>query len=227
MNFHHEKTRFNSRAAGRHYYDVNVSLIFSPARIPTALCTWFCIVFWLGSVRHGHDTSLCVSVRHNSRDLIRGGRIRSVPLSLASRSRCVPRYRRQLFPLRCHATTHSRSTLLLYSLCTPCAWARVCLSKLHCCRLGSLCIVRDFWIPLFEVRLYNVIDNDDIKGTVPTFIQLVYEWDALQVFGIIPMLTYESKEEGYCRGGFTNVKSFLGTSGWTSLPKHHRAVQRE
>lgn len=121
-----KKTRFNSRAAGRHYYDVNVSLIFSPARIPAALCTWFCIVFWLGSARHGHDTFLCVSVRHNSRDLIRGGRIRSVPLSLASRSRCVPRYRRQLFPLRCHATTHSRSTLLccllsLYPLClSPC-----------------------------------------------------------------------------------------------------------
>lgn len=119
MNFHHEKTRFNSRAAGRHYYDVNVSLIFSPARIPAALCTWFCIVFWLGSARHGHDTSLCVSVRHNSRDLIRGGRIRSVPLSLASRSRCVPRYRRQLFPLRCHATTHSRSTLFVPPVLEP------------------------------------------------------------------------------------------------------------
>lgn len=32
--------------------------------------------------------------------------------------------------------------------------------------VGSLGIVRYFWILLFEVRLYNVIDNDDIKGTV-------------------------------------------------------------
>lgn len=31
--------------------------------------------------------------------------------------------------------------------------------------VGSLGIVRYFWILLFEFRLYNVIDNDDIKGT--------------------------------------------------------------
>lgn len=166
MIFHHEKTRFSSRATGGHYYDVNVSLIFSPARMPAALCTWFCIVFRLGSARHGHDTSLCVSVRHNSRDLIRGGRIRSVPLSLASRSRCVPRYPRQLFPLRCLATTHS--------LCTPCAWARVCLSKLHCCRLSRYCAI------FLNSSLWGSVMQRDWQrrhqgyGRLPTFIQRVY-----------------------------------------------------
>lgn len=37
MIFHHEKTRFSSRATGGHYYDVNVSLIFSPATMTAAV----------------------------------------------------------------------------------------------------------------------------------------------------------------------------------------------
>lgn len=124
--------------------------------MPAALCTWFCIVFRLGSARHGHDTSLCVSVRHNSRDLIRGGRIRSVPLSLASRSRCVPRY-----PVSCSLSAASAlRTLFVPRVLEP---VFACPSSIV---VGSLGIVRYFWILLFEVRSYNVIDNDDIKGTV-------------------------------------------------------------